>query len=65
MNTVRTWNNIEIVPSKSFYSTEFDNYYNYWDIHVDARSYLYKQVSLVDFINGFVYTYPIILVSLY
>jgi len=44
MNTVRTWNNIEIVPSKSFYSTEFDNYYNYWDIHVDARSYLYKQI---------------------
>lgn len=44
LNTLRTWNNIELVPSRSFYPTEFDNYYNYWDIHVNARSFLYKQV---------------------
>lgn len=46
ISTIRTWNNIEILPGRSFYPTEFDKYYNYWDIHVDAKSFLYKQVSL-------------------
>lgn len=44
ISTIRTWNNIEIVPGRSFYPTEFDKYYNYWDIHVDAKSFLYKQI---------------------
>lgn len=53
LRTERTWYNIELVPSRSFYPTEFDKYYNYWDIHVDARSFLYKQVR-------FYYAYYII-----
>ncbi|VVC35647.1 Hypothetical protein CINCED_3A024746 [Cinara cedri] len=44
MNTLRTWNSIELIPSQSFYPTEFDKYYSYWDIHVNARSFLYKQI---------------------
>lgn len=46
INTVRTWNNIEVVPGQSFYPTELDKYYNYWDIFIEARSFLYKQVSV-------------------
>ncbi|XP_060852469.1 tRNA pseudouridine synthase-like 1 isoform X1 [Rhopalosiphum padi] len=44
ISTIRTWNNIEIVPGRSFYPTDIDKYYNYWDIHVDAKSFLYKQI---------------------
>jgi len=44
LSTIRTWNNIEIVPGRSFYPTDIDKYYNYWDIRVNARSFLYKQV---------------------
>lgn len=44
LSSIRTWNNIEIVPGRSFYPTDIDKYYNYWDIRVNAKSFLYKQV---------------------
>ncbi|XP_025423798.1 tRNA pseudouridine synthase-like 1 [Sipha flava] len=44
IKTERTWNSIKLIPSLSFYPTDFDKYYNYWDIHVNARSFLYKQI---------------------
>ncbi|XP_050423245.1 tRNA pseudouridine synthase-like 1 [Adelges cooleyi] len=44
ITTVRTWNSLDIVPGRSFYPTEFDNYFNYWDIYINAKSFLYKQV---------------------
>lgn len=44
LSTIRTWNDIEIVPGRSFYPTDSDKYYNYWDIRVNAKSFLYKQI---------------------
>ncbi|XP_050537572.1 tRNA pseudouridine synthase A isoform X2 [Daktulosphaira vitifoliae] len=44
ISTIRTWNSLNILPGKSFYASEFDKYYNYLDIFIDARSFLYKQV---------------------
>uniref|UniRef100_A0A8D8R0L0 tRNA pseudouridine synthase n=1 Tax=Cacopsylla melanoneura TaxID=428564 RepID=A0A8D8R0L0_9HEMI len=44
VNPTRTLHSFDITPSKSFFDTEWDKQFYYWDFTCTGRAFLYKQV---------------------